>query len=117
RYRGPYRGRRAAGRGCAARDLGEAVDRIQRAGSGLAGFICESFPSCGGQIVLPPGYLAEAYRTVREGGGVCIADEIQVGFGRVGSHFWGFETRSEEHTSELQSRVDLVCRLLLANKK
>jgi 4-aminobutyrate aminotransferase-like enzyme len=49
--------------------------------------------SCGGQIVLPPGYLAEAYRHVRDAGGVCIADEVQVGFGRVGSHFWAFETQ------------------------
>ena len=47
----------------------------------------------GGQIVLPPGYLAEAYRHVRAAGGVCIADEVQVGFGRLGTHFWGFETQ------------------------
>jgi 4-aminobutyrate aminotransferase-like enzyme len=43
-------------------------------------------------VVLPPGYLAEAYGHVRAGGGVCIADEVQVGFGRLGTHFWGFET-------------------------
>jgi len=49
---------------------------------------------CAGQIVLPEGFLAEAYRAVREHGGVCIADEVQVGFGRVGSHFWGFQTQS-----------------------
>jgi 4-aminobutyrate aminotransferase-like enzyme len=49
--------------------------------------------SCGGQIVLPPGYLTEAYRHVRVAGGVCIADEVQVGFGRVGSHMWAFETQ------------------------
>jgi len=48
---------------------------------------------CGGQIVLPSGYLAEVYRHVRNTGGVCIADEVQVGFGRVGTHFWGFETQ------------------------
>jgi 4-aminobutyrate aminotransferase-like enzyme len=45
----------------------------------------------GGQIVPPPGYLEEAYRRVRAAGGLCIADEVQVGFGRLGSHFWGFE--------------------------
>ena len=44
-------------------------------------------------MVLPPGYLAEAYRIVREAGGICIADEVQTGFGRVGSHFWAFETQ------------------------
>jgi 4-aminobutyrate aminotransferase-like enzyme/Ser/Thr protein kinase RdoA (MazF antagonist) len=60
---------------------------------GLAGFICEGVLSCGGQIVLPPGYLREAYRIARSVGGVCIADEVQTGFGRVGSHFWAFETQ------------------------
>ncbi|MBK6709532.1 MAG: aminotransferase class III-fold pyridoxal phosphate-dependent enzyme [Chloroflexi bacterium] len=59
----------------------------------LAGFIVESVLGCGGQIVLPEGYLAEAFTAVRAAGGVCIADEVQVGFGRVGSHFWGFETQ------------------------
>ncbi len=56
-----------------------------------AAFLCESVLSCGGQIVLPPGYLAAAYRHARAAGAVCIADEVQVGFGRVGSHFWGFQ--------------------------
>jgi 4-aminobutyrate aminotransferase-like enzyme len=69
------------------------VDRIRAEGRGVAAFIIESLLSCGGQIVLPPGYLAEAYRIIRAAGGVCIADEVQVGFGRVGSHFWGFETQ------------------------
>ena len=41
----------------------------------------------------PPGYLAAAFAHVRAAGGVCIADEVQVGFGRVGTHFWGFETQ------------------------
>ena len=59
----------------------------------IAGFIAESILSCGGQIVLPPGYLRAAYDTVRAAGGVCIADEVQTGFGRVGSHFWAFETQ------------------------
>ena len=47
----------------------------------------------GGQIVFPPDYLAEVYRYVRAAEGVCIADEVQVGFGRLGTHFWGFETQ------------------------
>jgi len=41
--------------------------------------------------MLPPKYLMECYRVVREGGGVCIADEVQTGFGRSGSHFWQFQ--------------------------
>jgi len=62
-------------------------------GARPAAFIAESLPSCAGQIVLPDGYLAAVYRATRDAGGVCIADEVQVGFGRVGSHFWGFETQ------------------------
>jgi 4-aminobutyrate aminotransferase-like enzyme len=42
-------------------------------------------------VPLPRDYLKEVYREVREIGGVCVADEVQVGFGRVGTHFWGFE--------------------------
>jgi 4-aminobutyrate aminotransferase-like enzyme len=45
------------------------------------------------QIPLPPNYLQEAYRYVHEAGGVCVADEVQVGFGRSGTHFWAFETQ------------------------
>ncbi|CAM2070041.1 Aminotransferase class III-fold pyridoxal phosphate-dependent enzyme [Sulfidibacter corallicola] len=58
-----------------------------------AGVFTESLLGCGGQIVLPPGYLTELYRLVRAAGGVCVADEVQVGFGRVGERFWGFETQ------------------------
>jgi len=60
----------------------------------IAAFICEAIPGCGGQIVLPDGYLQTVYESIREAGGVCIADEVQTGFGRVGSHFWAFETQS-----------------------
>ncbi len=59
--------------------------------SGPMTFIAESLPSVGGQVVFPAGYLAECYRHVRAAGGVCIADEVQVGFGRLGDFFWGFE--------------------------
>lgn len=57
---------------------------------GAAAFLCESFPSVGGQIVFPDGYLRSAYAATRAAGAVCIADEVQTGFGRLGSHFWGF---------------------------
>jgi len=69
----------------------EAVKNLKIQGRNVAGFIAESILSCGGQIVLPPNYLKEAYKIIRAEGGLCIADEVQVGFGRVGSHFWGFE--------------------------
>jgi 4-aminobutyrate aminotransferase-like enzyme len=71
----------------------EMVAQVQGNSNGVAAFIAESVLGCGGQIVLPDGYLAEAYKHVRAAGGICIADEVQVGFGRVGTHFWGFETQ------------------------
>lgn len=60
-------------------------------GNSVAGFFHESILSCGGQIVLPDGYVSGMYDIVRGKGGLCIADEVQVGFGRVGDKFWGFE--------------------------
>jgi alanine-glyoxylate transaminase/(R)-3-amino-2-methylpropionate-pyruvate transaminase len=45
----------------------------------------------GGIVELAPGYLAAAYDSVRKAGGLCIADEVQSGFARTGSNFWGFE--------------------------
>ena len=49
---------------------------------------------CGGQIVLPDTYLKETFKHVRSAAGVCIVDEVQVGFGRAGSHFWAFESQA-----------------------
>jgi 4-aminobutyrate aminotransferase-like enzyme len=56
-------------------------------------FIAESAPSVGGQIVLPDGYLANVYAIVRAAGGVCIADEVQTAYGRMGTHFYAFEAQ------------------------
>ena len=92
-YRGPYRR--------AESDLGKKyashVEQIlctmKSTGSGIAAYIAETLPSVAGQIVFPPNYLAEVYRHVRAAGAVCIADEVQVGFGRLGTHLWGFETQ------------------------
>ena len=63
----------------------------RRTGHGPAAFIAESISGCGGQVVFPPGYLAAAYAHARAAGAVCIADEVQVGFGRVGEAMWAFE--------------------------
>ena len=60
-------------------------------GDDTAGFIAEAIFGNGGGVLLPDGYLAEAYAKVRARGGVCIADEVQVGYGRLGDWFWGFE--------------------------
>ena len=59
----------------------------------VAAFIAESIQGVGGCIVFPDGYLKHAYEHVRAAGGVCIADEVQAGFGRTGTHYWGFETQ------------------------
>jgi alanine-glyoxylate transaminase/(R)-3-amino-2-methylpropionate-pyruvate transaminase len=67
---------------------------IQFGSSGrLAGFIAESVQGVGGTVVYPDGYLRHTYAHVRAAGGLCIADEVQTGFGRTGTHFWGFETQ------------------------
>jgi 4-aminobutyrate aminotransferase-like enzyme len=74
--------------------VGEVVRELQRNGRELSAFICESCPSVGGQIVPPPGYLETAYRHARAAGGVCIADEVQTAYGRMGNAFYAFETQS-----------------------
>ncbi len=76
-----------------AESVAEQIAVMKARGEGPGFFIAESIPSVAGQVFLPEGYLREVYRLVREAGGVCIADEVQVGFGRVGSHWWAFETQ------------------------
>lgn len=91
-YRGIYRNEPNPARayGDHARQV---IARVQEQGRGIAAFIAEAMMGTGGQVVFPPGTLQEIYQAVREAGGVCIADEVQIGFGRVGTHFWGFETQ------------------------
>lgn len=93
-FRGKYRGTYAETGLPYAAHIKEIIDEIKKAGRGISAFIAESIISCGGQIVLPDNYLKTAYAHVREAGGVCIADEVQVGFGRVGKKFWGFELQN-----------------------
>jgi 4-aminobutyrate aminotransferase-like enzyme/Ser/Thr protein kinase RdoA (MazF antagonist) len=66
------------------------IERLHGSGTGLSGYIAETLPSVGGQIVLPDGYLQSVYGDVRAAGGICIADEVQTGYGRIGTHFYGF---------------------------
>lgn len=67
------------------------VEALAAAGRRPAAFFAEPLQSVGGQIVYPRGYLAAAFEHVRAAGAVCVVDEVQVGFGRVGEYFWGFE--------------------------
>lgn len=93
-YRGCHRGEGAADRYLA--DFRAVVDAVRHSGRGLAGFISECMPSVGGQIVLPPGYLKACYAMVREAGGICIADDVQTGLGRLGRWLWGFQQQECE---------------------
>ncbi|SDQ35709.1 aminotransferase [Leucobacter chromiiresistens] len=89
RFRGTYRGEATGSRYAA--DLGDDLRRLAAEGRDAAAFICESVLGNAGGVLLPDGYLADVYARVRAAGGLCIADEVQVGFGRMGSSFWGFE--------------------------
>ena len=71
-----------------------AIEEAHSNGREIAAFFAETLLGCGGQIVLPEGYLKAAFEHARASGVVCVADEVQIGFGRVGSHFWGFETQN-----------------------
>jgi alanine-glyoxylate transaminase/(R)-3-amino-2-methylpropionate-pyruvate transaminase len=73
----------------AAADIGDLI-RYSTPGR-VAAFIAEPIQGVGGVTMGAPNYFREAYRIVREHGGLCIADEVQTGFGRTGAHFWGFQ--------------------------
>lgn len=92
-YRGPYKASDSEAGSKYAKDVREVVKQLKKEGKLPAAFVCEPLMGCAGQIVFPENYLQEAFDFVRQAGGVCIADEVQVGFGRVGTHFWGFETQ------------------------
>ena len=90
-YRGPY-GPDDPEAGKAYAD--DVLNLIQYATPGrVAGFIAESIQGVGGTVVFPDGYLWHVYQHVREAGGICIADEVQTGFGRTGEAYWGFESQ------------------------
>ncbi len=95
-YRGEYRYSDSSAGVKYAGDVQRIIQDLKDKNTSIAAFICETLLGVGGQIPLPPGYLKEVYRYVREAGGICIADEVQVGFGRVGSKFWGFELQDVE---------------------
>ena len=92
-YRGEFRARDPDAGVKYAALVGDLVWRVREMRRGVAGFIAETCPSVGGQLILPPGYLANVYEHVRSAGGVCIADEVQTGLGRMGTSFWAFEAQ------------------------
>ena len=88
-YRGIYKDENAGKK--YADHIEEVILKMKKNGVAPSAFIVESILSCGGQVVPPPNYFKHAFEHVRTAGGLAIADEVQVGMGRVGKHFWGFE--------------------------
>ena len=87
RYRGDHRGADAADR------YADAVRTIvARLPNGPAAFVAEPLSGNAGGVELPAGYLPQVYESVRGSGGLVVSDEVQVGYGRTGSDFWGFQT-------------------------
>ena len=90
-YRGPFRGPNSGTD--YASEVRKAIAEIEGSGGKLGAFMAESLIGCGGQVIPAPGFLSAASDAARSAGGVFIADEVQVGFGRVGSHLWAFESQ------------------------
>lgn len=90
-YRGRFRAGEQGHAAAYAAQVGDAIEAIAERGGKLAGFISEVFPSVGGQIIPPQGYLPDVYARIRAAGGICIADEVQTGLGRLGEYYFAFE--------------------------
>ncbi len=90
-YRGPYGYEDADAGRKYADDVKSLIDYATP--GRVAAFIAESIQGVGGFVEFPQGYLNHTYEHIRAAGGLCIADEVQTGFGRTGTHFWGFETQ------------------------
>ncbi len=93
-YRGAFRRDDSERAEKYAAQVEHALAAVAARGGTLAGFIAETYPSVGGQIIPPPGYLAGVYRRIRGAGGLCIADEVQTGLGRLGAHYFAFEEQA-----------------------
>jgi len=88
-FRGKYRGKGAGEK--YANEVKIQIENIQAKNRNIGAFIIEPIISCGGQIELPVEFLQESYKYVKDAGGLCISDEVQVGCGRLGKSFWGFQ--------------------------
>ncbi|RNC92469.1 MAG: aminotransferase class III-fold pyridoxal phosphate-dependent enzyme [Allomuricauda sp.] len=87
-----YRGKYTQDDGTAGKAYAqEALQKIEKNSESIAAFISEPIVGCGGQIPLAKDYLKPIYAAIRAQGGICISDEVQTGFGRLGDVFWGFE--------------------------
>ncbi|XP_033839091.1 ethanolamine-phosphate phospho-lyase [Periophthalmus magnuspinnatus] len=100
-YRGKYRRDHPDPATAYANDVQDIIHTAEGKGRRIAAFIAESLQSCGGQVIPPAGYFQKVAEHVRKAGGVFIADEVQVGFGRVGSHFWAFQLQGEDFVPDI----------------
>ncbi|GED89999.1 aminotransferase [Streptomyces sp. 6-11-2] len=97
-YRGLHRGADAV---CYGPEAAAVIDELAASGRPAGAFLSETYYGNAGGVALPDGYLAEVYAAVRRHGGLAVADEVQVGYGRLGHWFWGFEQQ--------QVVPDVVC--------
>ncbi|XP_047411545.1 5-phosphohydroxy-L-lysine phospho-lyase isoform X2 [Sciurus carolinensis] len=100
-YRGPYREDHPNPAMAYANEVKRVVSNAQEKGRKIAAFFVESLPSVGGQIIPPAGYFSHVAEHIHRAGGVFVADEIQVGFGRVGKHFWAFQLQGEDFVPDI----------------
>ncbi|XP_008831983.1 5-phosphohydroxy-L-lysine phospho-lyase isoform X4 [Nannospalax galili] len=100
-YRGPYQEDHPNPAEAYANEVKHLVSSAQEKGRKIAAFFAESLPSVGGQIIPPAGYFSRVAEHIHRAGGLVVADEIQVGFGRVGKHFWAFQMQGEDFVPDI----------------
>ncbi|XP_014912538.1 5-phosphohydroxy-L-lysine phospho-lyase isoform X1 [Poecilia latipinna] len=100
-YRGIYREEHPNPGQAYADTVKHLIEEINKKGRKIAAFFAESLPSVGGQIILPQGYFSKVAEHVRSAGGVFVADEVQTGFGRTGTHFWAFQLQGEDFCPDI----------------
>nr|XP_009687848.1 PREDICTED: 5-phosphohydroxy-L-lysine phospho-lyase isoform X1 [Struthio camelus australis] len=100
-YRGIYREDHEDSVTAYANEVRSIIEQAHKRGREIAAFFVESLPSVGGQIIPPAGYFQKVAEHVHKAGGIFIADEIQVGFGRAGKHFWAFQLQGEDFIPDI----------------
>ncbi|XP_034037095.1 5-phosphohydroxy-L-lysine phospho-lyase isoform X2 [Thalassophryne amazonica] len=100
-YRGIYKDNHPNPGQAYADAVKDIITEVHRKGRKISAFFAESLPGVGGQIVLPKGYSSKVAEYVHSAGGVFVADEVQTGFGRVGSHFWAFQLQGEDFCPDI----------------
>lgn len=100
-YRGKYREDHPDAASAYAGEVNALIQEARKKGHKMAAFIAESMQSCGGQIIPPPGYFQKVAQYMHSVGGIFIADEVQVGFGRVGKYFWAFQLQGKDFVPDI----------------